>query len=144
MATPARVRSQPGRPWAHRAKTGRITNIPKRRRANTDASEALARSSAALMRAWEFTEIGDWSGEGRLRYISRLPHGNDSNPRRAHAQPAQRQPRHSPRPPGGHHGPLGIRQVLARVRHAVRRGPAPLRRIALRVRAPVPAAHGEA
>src|SRR4029078_11422386 len=115
MATPARVRFQPGRPSAHRANTGRITNMPNRRRAKTEASEALAGTPAALMRALEFTEIGDWSGEGRLRYISRLPHGNDSNPRRAHAQPAQRQPRHSPRPAGGHHGPLRLPPVLARI-----------------------------
>src|SRR3954471_18506760 len=113
---PTSVRLQPGRPSAHSANTGRITNMPKSRSANTEASEALARSSAGLMRAGGFTEFWEWSEDGRLRYISRLPHGNDSNPRRAHAQPAQRQPRHSPRPAGGDHGPLGLRQVLARVR----------------------------
>ena len=41
-------------------------------------------------------------------------------------------------------GLLGLRQVVARVRHALRRRPAPLRRIAVGLRAPVPAAHGEA
>ena len=39
---------------------------------------------------------------------------------------------------------LGLGQVLARVRHALRRGPAPLHREPLRLRAPVPRADGEA
>ena len=43
-----------------------------------------------------------------------------------------------------HHRPLRLRQVVARVRHDLRRGPAPLRRVALRLRAPVPADDGEA
>ena len=41
-------------------------------------------------------------------------------------------------------GLSGSGQVLARVRHDLRRGPAPLRREPLRVRAPVPADDGEA
>ncbi len=42
------------------------------------------------------------------------------------------------------HGPLGLREVLARVRHDLRGRAAALRRVALRVRAPVPADDGEA
>ena len=42
------------------------------------------------------------------------------------------------------HRALGVREVLARVRHDLRRGPAPVRRVAVRVRAPVPADDGEA
>ena len=41
-------------------------------------------------------------------------------------------------------GPVRLGQVLARLRHALRRRPAPLRRVALGLRAPVPAADGEA
>ena len=52
--------------------------------------------------------------------------------------------RHPARPAGRDHRPLGQRQVLARLRHALRRGPAPLRRVALRLRAPVPRPDGEA
>ena len=43
-----------------------------------------------------------------------------------------------------HHRALRLRQVVARLRHDLRRGPAPLRRVALRLRAPVPADDGEA
>ena len=41
-------------------------------------------------------------------------------------------------------GLSGLREVLARVRHDLRGGPAPLRRVALRLRAAVPADDGEA
>ena len=41
-------------------------------------------------------------------------------------------------------GPLGLREVVARLRHALRRGAAALRRVALRLRAAVPRADGEA
>ena len=39
---------------------------------------------------------------------------------------------------------LSVGQVVARVRHDLRRGPAPLRRVAERLRAPVPRADGQA
>ena len=42
------------------------------------------------------------------------------------------------------HRRLGLGQVVARLRHALRRGPAPLRRVAVRVRAAVPRPDGEA
>ncbi len=44
----------------------------------------------------------------------------------------------------GDHGPVGLGQVLAGLRHDLRGGPAPLRRVAERVRAPVPGADGQA
>ncbi len=47
-------------------------------------------------------------------------------------------------PAGGVHGRVGLGQVVAGVRHAVRRGTAPLRRVAVVVRAPVPGPDGEA
>ena len=43
-----------------------------------------------------------------------------------------------------HHRPLRLRQVLARLRHHLRRRAAPLRRVAFGVRPAVPRAHGEA
>ena len=42
------------------------------------------------------------------------------------------------------HRAVGLGQVLARVRHDLRRGPAPLRRVAVVVRAPVPRPDGQA
>ena len=65
-------------------------------------------------------------------------------PRRPGAQP---QGHHRPAPaerPDLHHRPLGLREVEPCLRHDLRRGPAPLRRVALRLRAPVPADDGEA
>ena len=44
----------------------------------------------------------------------------------------------------GHHRAVGLGQVVARLRHALRRGPAALRGVALGVRAAVPRADGEA
>ena len=41
-------------------------------------------------------------------------------------------------------GPVGLRQVVAGVRHDLRRGAAPVRRVAERLRAPVPRADGQA
>ncbi len=65
-------------------------------------------------------------------------------PRRPRAQP---EGHHRPAPaerPHLHHRALRLREVEPRVRHDLRRGPAALRRVALRVRAPVPADDGEA
>src|SRR4051794_7872892 len=121
-----------------------MMNIPKSRSAKIDASARLARSSEELMRALEFTAKGEWSRAKGLRYISRLPYGNDPGSRRAHAQLEECQPGHSTRPPRRDYGLVGLGQVVARVRHPVCRRPAPLRRIALRLRAPVPRADGEA
>ena len=45
---------------------------------------------------------------------------------------------------GRHHRAVGLGQVVARLRHDLRRGPAPLRRVADRLRAPVPRPDGQA
>ena len=47
-------------------------------------------------------------------------------------------------PPGRHHRAERLGQVVARVRHHLRRGPAPLRRVAVGLRAAVPRAAAEA
>ena len=64
--------------------------------------------------------------------------------RRPRAQPQGRHRRAAAGLAGGHHRPVGLGQVVAGVRHDLRRGPAPLRRVAERVRAPVPGADGQA
>ena len=65
-------------------------------------------------------------------------------PRRAHAQPEERLHRHPAQPAGRDHRPVRLGQVVARVRHALCRRPAPLCRVAVGLCAPVPAADGEA
>ncbi|CAA9491002.1 MAG: Excinuclease ABC subunit A, partial [uncultured Solirubrobacteraceae bacterium] len=60
------------------------------------------------------------------------------------AQPEERHRRAAARCAGGHHGPERVGQVLARVRHDLRGGAAALRRVAERLRAPVPGADGQA
>ena len=71
-------------------------------------------------------------------------HGADPGARRAHPQPQEHRPRHPEEPARRHHRPVGIGQVEPGVRHALRGGPAPLRREPVGVRAPVPAADGQA
>ena len=71
-------------------------------------------------------------------------HGLDPHSRRTHAQPQEHQPRPAAAPADRHHRAVRLGQELARVRHALRRRPAPLRRVAVGVRAAVPAADGEA
>ncbi len=78
-------------------------------------------------------------------YWDRHAPGSDRRARCARAQPQERHGRVPARPPGGHHGPVsGQRQVEPRVRHDLRRGPAPLRREPQRVRPAVPGPDGEA
>src|SRR6266849_697470 len=45
---------------------------------------------------------------------------------------------------GGHHGSERFREIVARLRHSLRRGPAPLRRKSLRLRAAIPRPDGKA
>ena len=75
-------------------------------------------------------------GHGRPR---RHPH-----PRGPPAQPEGRRRRHPPRRAHGDHGRVGLREVLPRPRHALRRGAAAVRRDLLRLRAAVPRPHGPA
>ena len=68
----------------------------------------------------------------------------DRRHRRPRAQPQERLADAAARRARRADGALGVGQVLARLRHDLRRGPAPLRRVALGVRAPVPRADGQA
>ena len=68
----------------------------------------------------------------------------DNHPRRARAQSQERRSRDSPRQARGVHRAVGLRQILARLRHHLCRGPAPLRRIAVGLCAPVPGDDAEA
>src|SRR5580700_10133291 len=52
---------------------------------------------------------------------------------RAAAQPEKHQPRNPPEHPNRHHWAFRLRQVLSSLRYHLRRGPAPLRRIAFRL-----------
>ncbi len=60
------------------------------------------------------------------------------------AQPPQRRPRPPPRQAHRLHRPLRLREVVARLRHDLRRGPASLRRVAVRLRPAVPRPDGQA
>ena len=62
--------------------------------------------------------------------------------RRPHPQPQGHLLRHPARPSDRGHRPLGRRQVLARLRHPLRRRPAPLRRVDVDLRPAVPPAAG--
>ena len=68
----------------------------------------------------------------------------DHDPRRAGAQPPERLPGAAARQAHRLHRPVGLGQVVARLRHDLRRGPAPLRRVAVGLRPPVPRADGQA
>ena len=68
----------------------------------------------------------------------------DRDPRRARAQSQERRRRDPARPARGVHRPVGLGQVVARLRHDLCRGPAPLRRVALGLCAAVPGDDAEA
>ena len=66
------------------------------------------------------------------------------HPGRPGAQPQERQPRAAARPADRLHRAVRLGQVVAGVRHHLRRGPAPLRRVAVGLRPPVPGPDGQA
>ena len=79
----------------------------------------------------------------------RRPHvprwrADDPGARGPHAQPQEHRPRPAAPQARRDHRALGLGQVVARLRHALCRGPAPLRREPLGLCAPVPAADGQA
>ena len=63
---------------------------------------------------------------------------DDRGARGARAQSQERRPDHPARQAGRLHRPVGLGQVVARLRHHLRRRAAPLRRVAVGLRAPVP------
>jgi len=73
-------------------------------------------------------------------------HGAHPDPRarRARAQPEKHRRGDPPGPPCRDHRGLGVGEVVAGLRHDLRGGAAPLRRVPLRLRTPVPRADGEA
>ena len=64
--------------------------------------------------------------------------------RRARTQPQEHRDLHPPRKAGGDHRSIRIRQEFPGFRHHLRRGPTPLRRVALGLRPPVPGPDGQA
>ena len=79
-------------------------------------------------------------GDPGSRYVARL----DRGARRPRSQPQEYRRRSSARPAGGDHRPVRLGQVVARLRHDLRRRAAALRRVALGLRPAVPRADGEA
>ena len=71
-------------------------------------------------------------------------HPGDLGSRRARAQPQERRPDDPPRQARGVHRAVGLGQVVARLRHDLCRGAAPLRRVALGLCPPVPGDDAEA
>ncbi len=89
------------------------------------------------------------TGPGPLHHLvndrdPRSPRRRHRGPRRPHAQPQERRRDHSGRKAGRGHRGQRVGQVVARLRHHLRRGAAPVRRVAVGLRAPVPRADGEA
>ena len=76
--------------------------------------------------------------------MPRLQRPDDHDPGRPGAQPQERRPRAAARPADRVHRAVGLGEVVARVRHDLRRGSAPLRRVAVGVRPPVPRPDGQA
>ena len=89
------------------------------------------RSTAATDHAWSdrrrHTRLAPVASPSMARHARR--------PRRARAQPAQHLARAAARPADRLHRAVGLGQVVAGLRHHLRRGPAPLRRVAV---APTP------
>src|SRR3972149_1339797 len=83
-------------------------------------------------------------GSLRLTYTGAHAPGSPRCPRRARTQPQEPRGRAAARPLDRHHRPLGQRQEQPRLRHHLRRGPAPLRGEPLGLRAAVPGPDGEA
>ena len=84
-----------------------------------------------------------YGDEGRAahRAVPDRTHRTRPRPRRPRAQPQERRRRHPARRAGRLHRRLGIGQVVAGVRHALRRSAAPLPRVGVALRAPaVPSA----
>ena len=80
---------------------------------------------------------------------SRLKQGSQASQpahraRSAYAQPQERRRHAAGRKAGHHHWRQRIGEVVARLRHHLRRRTAPVRRVVVGVRAAVPRAHGEA
>ena len=117
-----------------------LRKLPETRLAAGHRSRALSLLCAALEAArivsgWHFLPLDS-------RLISPCP--SIPHPRRTHAQPQEHRPRAAARPADRAHRTVGLGQVLARLRHDLRRGPTPLRRIAVGLRPAVPVDDGQA
>ena len=87
------------------------------------------------------------TGSIRTRLYTRYqldPDGRNRRLGRARAQPQGPPPEAAARRADRHHRAVGLRQVEPCLRHDLRRGPAPLRRVAVGLRAPVPRPDGQA
>ena len=112
----------------------------------TESAVALSptRLPCAYNQDWTFAPVPSRSTQAtRFLESTKVPSFERCNPhpRRADTQPEEHQLRHSPRSAHRRLRCLRLGQELARLRHYLCRGPAPLRRIAFSLRAPVPRAH---
>src|SRR3984885_8177793 len=84
------------------------------------------------------------SGRCARLYEARYPYGSQQNrhPGRPAAQSQEYLPGNSAEHSDRDYGPIRLGQVLTRLRHTLRRGPAPLRRVALGLRSTVPRSDG--
>src|SRR4051794_25901930 len=122
-----------------RGPAARRSSTPPRHRSRHPSEQHVRRRTAGCPRA----------GSPAAPRLPTAPdrqgsHGPSRRPRRPRAQPQGRPPRPAPRGPDRVHGSVRIRQVQPRLRHDLRRGPAPVRRIAVGLRPPVPRPDGQA
>ena len=122
-------------------------------RPSTDRDQqALSRNPAGTGEV--FVGGRGYSSRRRAELLSKRPVGvsvraggsarSIDHPWRAGAQPARRQPRPAPRRDDRVHRAVRVGQVEPRLRHDLRRGPAPLRGVAVLLRAAVPRPDGQA
>ncbi len=131
--TPSQTRKSAPGAESHSSPATKITAA-----APTKATDAMIeRTSKAL---------GNVPGRTYVRRLEWPRHGRRraDRPRGTRAQPQGHRRPVAAELPRLHHRAVRLGQVLARVRHDLRRGAAPLRREPLRLRAPVPADDGEA
>src|ERR1043166_7098549 len=105
--------------------------------------------AAQILRAWSDAALH--SAPSRLLWpdslnteFGRHGEGFHQSRRRSGTQPEEHLRRYSARQAGGHHWPERFGEVVAGLRHALRRGTAQVRRIALGLRAAVPRSIAEA
>src|SRR6185437_10405648 len=101
----------------------------------TRATTARSSSTPTATTSSSSTTTAESPGRTHVRPVSLTPYAvrRADRPRRPRAQPQGRDRPPAAEPPDLHHGPLRLGQVVARVRHDLRRGAAAVRRVAERV-----------
>ena len=135
---PRRAAARPSAPSArrrHRRRTRRRVPSPAvRSRGSWSCRDRVIPSVIA-----EFEAVAECYNQ-----MIRMAHEWICGTRRPRAQPQEHRRRHPAPQAGGDHRPVRLGQVVAGLRHDLRRRAAPLRRVAVGLRAAVPRADGEA